>query len=1073
MTPRGRDVVPVGTVASRVFELQKVATSSKSNRSRSPVTRRRENSRTGFGRRLEPRFGQPASRSSKPEEELHVDPKHSFLGLNTNRGNHMEEHALVDGRVKWDRTVGLHGQLQPSGLGARVQYEAKSPWGILPKGEPRRNPQREYNNQERGTLENSNTKSQPSNMAPISQLPNSSHDGTRRMSIKQEESSKPSPPKSRRHTAIDQRKAPTSCEWLSIETTSTMRQQSVKDLYYYYGIQRPAGLVSSENVALHLEETPRPLAKYIFCHVCSWASAPDTIKCRCGHSFCRECDSSSPEAITTSDENADCIDNVPKREGEHLEEDKYRSEFPDFEVPKPLYQEQQKPNPQVKRYSMQVDTPHQKTSKKHRSRSEEEPDGIPGTFPVMRLEESTPRYRSWETPPRNAELPNSSRVCQQTVIASEAQTSVGEPFSLPMADALISPRASDILPIAMRVNQVGTQDFHHSHHHRQEGCYNGSSHSKSSKDDRGSGNDSCDSSGCRATHRGYRPYRHSITCTRKRRRYPEETDSGYIAGASYLEELEVSQHKTDPNPRSGSGLHGHHMPSKQHLSQSQNESDSLQGNICVYKDGQSSHQKSYEEHEASFQGKVNRPEGIKRNQGQFYPKEHKELSSYKTAGSLLDNLQSYDPPEKENDHQSNLNTLDNSCECKQSINQYQIQGCGAGSRQAHSHVYNGHTQAFQDIAPGNATAVVGGLGSMPISPEPPPKTLSEPVSSYPVKQSVITIPAPKPHLEMKSPDLLTDDTVVPSRDRAGKEILIVQKYQFRPDGRKIWSGKTRQENSENPMHLPLQSSRDIHQPGPGHSNDIRTAAVPQDSQNAMTATPNTSIEDDHPKHRAGSHADPTPDTVQCLSIQASGDLSPRKFKPASRRLSAFFKLQEQNIVALLNKRLQEHQDELKRIERMSDDKLSVAVQKVCLDQEQDHDLNGQKNKVKQELTDSNSKENCEHRFSNPPLQMREQAEKAKGLGTACQEGTQDSSSKLALRNKVRELQEEKRDCTWKWIAIGVKNGIAQKQNLFKIGKTTKPREKEVSDIRISDITIIIHLEGREDVVIKADLSQGI
>jgi hypothetical protein len=127
LSRRRRDAVPVGTVASRIMELQKLAESSKSDSSRSPFTRGWEKSKVGFGRRVEPRFGQPASRFSKPDEEIHVEPKHSFLGLNTHRGNLMEEHALVDGRTKWDRTSRLHGQLHPSGLGARVQYEATNP----------------------------------------------------------------------------------------------------------------------------------------------------------------------------------------------------------------------------------------------------------------------------------------------------------------------------------------------------------------------------------------------------------------------------------------------------------------------------------------------------------------------------------------------------------------------------------------------------------------------------------------------------------------------------------------------------------------------------------------------------------------------------------------------------------------------------------------------------------------------------------------------------------------------------------------------------------------------------------
>jgi hypothetical protein len=107
----------------------------------------------------------------------------------------------VDGRAKWDRTAGLQGQLQPSGLGARAQYEATSPWVILPKGESRRNSQRDYDNQDMVMRVNSSNKNQLSNIAPISQLTNSSYHGTRRMSIKHEQSSKPNSQRSRRHTA--------------------------------------------------------------------------------------------------------------------------------------------------------------------------------------------------------------------------------------------------------------------------------------------------------------------------------------------------------------------------------------------------------------------------------------------------------------------------------------------------------------------------------------------------------------------------------------------------------------------------------------------------------------------------------------------------------------------------------------------------------------------------------------------------------------------------------------------------------------------------------------------------------
>jgi hypothetical protein len=84
---------------------------------------------------------------------------------------------------------------------------------------------------------------------------------------------------------------------------------------------------------------------------------------------------------------------VPKHDGEHLEEDEYRSELPGSEMPKPPHQEQQMANPQLKRHSVQVEPTHQENLK-HRSCSKEEPGGIPGQFPVLHLEEETPYYGS-------------------------------------------------------------------------------------------------------------------------------------------------------------------------------------------------------------------------------------------------------------------------------------------------------------------------------------------------------------------------------------------------------------------------------------------------------------------------------------------------------------------------------------------------------------------------------------------------------------------------------------------------------------------------------------------------------
>jgi len=411
----------------------------------------------------------------------------------------MEEHALVDGRTKWDRTSGLHGQLHPSGLGARVQYEATSRWVILPEGKSRRNSQWDYNNQDMDKHVNGSTKTQASSLAPLmAPLSSVSYHGAGEVSLLQEKSTLPTPQKPRQQTATDQRK--TSSEWLSVETTSTMCRQSVKDLYYYYGIQRPVGLVLSENVAFNPELTPRPVLKYIYCRVCSLPSSLDALKRKCGHSLCGSRECPSPEAITTRDGSAECTD---KCEGIPLQEDKARVQSPDCEVPRQAHLEQQTVRPKPKEL-------HQReTSKKYKSRSKEPLDNLPVIFPVLRIEEAIPSHGSRGTGPKHAEFPDYSSVFQQTTIASETLTTVrGPPF--PMDDALSATYPSSTTPIALQVSQVASQD-HDGHHHRSKGRHNRSSHSSSSHNlERRCDSDSSGSSGCYTTHQGYRPYRHSI-----------------------------------------------------------------------------------------------------------------------------------------------------------------------------------------------------------------------------------------------------------------------------------------------------------------------------------------------------------------------------------------------------------------------------------------------------------------------------------------------------------------------------------------------------------------------------------
>lgn len=74
---------------------------------------------------------------------------------------------------------------------------------------------------------------------------------------------------------------------VSIRTTSTLRRQSVRDLFDKHGIERPTGLASSE---VERNETDRPESHRV-CHICMWIHDKNEKTCwKCGHRLCKACD---------------------------------------------------------------------------------------------------------------------------------------------------------------------------------------------------------------------------------------------------------------------------------------------------------------------------------------------------------------------------------------------------------------------------------------------------------------------------------------------------------------------------------------------------------------------------------------------------------------------------------------------------------------------------------------------------------------------------------------------------------------------------------------------------------------
>ncbi|QSZ30536.1 hypothetical protein DSL72_000090 [Monilinia vaccinii-corymbosi] len=301
--------IAVGTVASRVLFLQKLAGNQKNKsapktplrfpptrptrreksdkspqRSRSPPqvqppsNRRRENSRSSFGRRPANIFGTPASRNSQPNEQLQTGTRHSFLGLQTPRSNHDEGHAraVYNGTPRTDGYI----EAQLGGLPGMVRADAHaSSWA--PVTETLKTSSRNLDRKIAShRLHVGRGVQRVEDRLFSTQSPSNPQISKQRTRI-------PSPHRQKRKARQDER----SNSKTSTATTSTLRRQSVRDLFDTHGIEIPPGLASSEMVRAAVNSSQR----HRICHLCMWIHDKNENICwKCGHRLCEACDRLSP-----------------------------------------------------------------------------------------------------------------------------------------------------------------------------------------------------------------------------------------------------------------------------------------------------------------------------------------------------------------------------------------------------------------------------------------------------------------------------------------------------------------------------------------------------------------------------------------------------------------------------------------------------------------------------------------------------------------------------------------------------------------------------------------------------------
>jgi hypothetical protein len=294
-----QDAVPSGIVASRVLLLQNSG-SGKSNvfAAQSPSVAHkysRDNSLTGFGRRLTNRFGQPAVRNINPDEDgAAFEAAHAFAGLDTPRMNHDQHHGVAEHRLRMARSsTQIHLLAQPTHAGTKT--EGKVPW----KSKSHNPMRRARNSLDIDILEEVEPSgNQKVILAQTSIFPlpaNADEHDTFRVEMKSHMGN-------------------TITSDNSFATTSTLRRQSVRDLFNDYGIDRPAGLVSN-NASTESGETPKLYELTRKCHLCAWINSdPQPLCWRCGHKLCSSCEGKPVKSIP-------CLDRLSIRNPHNQEPD--------------------------------------------------------------------------------------------------------------------------------------------------------------------------------------------------------------------------------------------------------------------------------------------------------------------------------------------------------------------------------------------------------------------------------------------------------------------------------------------------------------------------------------------------------------------------------------------------------------------------------------------------------------------------------------------------------------------------------------------------------------------------------
>ncbi|TQS39294.1 hypothetical protein Golomagni_00183 [Golovinomyces magnicellulatus] len=268
-------IIPRGTVASRVQHLQGV-TNKKLSEIRSHIRfHSRENSSVRFGRQESKNSPQPAEINAKPvNDSHHGTKKSSFLDLNTSRTRHIDRKASPSSRPKKDldsSEVGKDANISVTSIKTLckgVSTSLRIPTRAVSSCE-----ELDYKNRDI----NVNLKATDPIKSKFSPIPNCSVAPSALSKDYIDRTTHGDKSQSRRKGSDR-----------SISTTSTVRRQSVRDLFDKHHVEIPPSLALSVEPRISMEYHKEESYKY--CHLCSCLNKNDSDMClECKHYFCSHC----------------------------------------------------------------------------------------------------------------------------------------------------------------------------------------------------------------------------------------------------------------------------------------------------------------------------------------------------------------------------------------------------------------------------------------------------------------------------------------------------------------------------------------------------------------------------------------------------------------------------------------------------------------------------------------------------------------------------------------------------------------------------------------------------------------